>query len=382
VVLISRFLKEDKMQSVRIETVETFVVAMPLVAVFSSGGKSKNVTKGVVVKVTASDGSYGISSVDPSTRAVFPDRAEDIAATVREKITPAVLGTSPTNINRLSDIMGSLQDIQIGARAAVEMAVIELTCRRLGISLCDFLGGAVSDHVAFNGWVGELPADEAALDAARWAKAGFQSLKIKVGGDVDADIQRVQAVRAAVGDAMNLRMDANEQYSVQDAIRLCDAIKDCDMQLFEQPVPRDDLTGLAKIRRVGGISVMADESISDHASLLKVIEADCADLVKFGIAQAGGIMPAVRMMATAEAAGLKVVMGHGFGLDMSTMAEIMVGASSSNILTGLECVGPLKVKDTVSQTHLDISSGSLKVPDGAGLAMDLDMEKLAEYTVQ
>jgi len=93
-------------------------------------------------------------------------------------------------------------------------------------------------------------------------------------------------------------------------------------------------------------------------------------------------MPAVRMMATAEAAGLKVVMGHGFGLDMSTMAEIMVGASSSNILTGLECVGPLKVKDTVSRTRLDISLGSLKVPDGAGLAMDLDMEKLAKYTVQ
>ena len=93
-------------------------------------------------------------------------------------------------------------------------------------------------------------------------------------------------------------------------------------------------------------------------------------------------MPAVRMMATAEAVGLKVVIGHGFGLDMSTMAEIMVGASSSNILAGLECVGPLKVKDTVSRTRLDISLGSLKVPDGAGLAMDLDMEKLAKYTVQ
>ena len=127
------------MQSVRIETVETFVVAMPLVAVFSSGGKSKNVTKGVVVKITASDGSYGISSVDPSTRAVFPDRAEDIAATVREKITPAVLGMSPTNINRLSDIMGSLQDIQIGARAAVEMAAIELTAAGWGFRFVTFL---------------------------------------------------------------------------------------------------------------------------------------------------------------------------------------------------------------------------------------------------
>jgi len=369
------------MKPVSIQALEVFVVAMPLVGVFSSGGKSKNVTKGVVVRMTASDGSYGISSVDPSTRAVFPDRAEDIAATITQKIKPLVLGQSATNINRLSDMIGAVADVQIGARAAVEMAAIELACRRLGISLCDYLGGAVADEVVFNGWVGELPADEAALDAARWAKAGFKSLKIKIGGDVDADIQRVEAVRAAVGADMQLRMDANEQYSVKDAIKLCAAVRQCDLQLFEQPVPRDDLAGLAEIRRVGGISIMADEAISDHASLLKVIEADCADLVKFGIAQAGGIMPSVQMMATAEAAGLKVVMGHGFGLDMSTMAEIMVGASSSNILPGLECVGPLKVKDTVAKTRLDISAGSFQVPDGAGLTIDLDEEKLALYTV-
>lgn len=369
------------MKSVSIQKLEVFVIAMPLIGVFSSGGKSKDVTKGAVVRITASDGAYGISSVDPSTRAVFPDRAEDIASMIIEKIKPLVVGMSPTNINRLSDVMASLAGVQIGAKAAVEMAAIDLTCRRLGVSLVEFLGGAVSDTVVFNGWVGELPADDAALDAAWWAKAGFKSLKIKIGGDVDADIQRVQAVRSAVGNDVHLRMDANEQYSVADAIRLCDAIKGCNMQLFEQPVPRDDLAGLAKIRRVGGISVMADEAISDHASLLKVIEADCADLVKFGIAQAGGIMPAIRMMATAEAAGLKVVMGHGFGLDMSTMAEIMVGASSSNILSGLECVGPLKVKDTVAQTRLDISSGSFAIPTGSGLCIEMDDAKLAEYTV-
>ena len=126
---------------------------------------------------------------------------------------------------------------------------------------------------------------------------------------------------------------------------------------------------------------MADEAISDHASLLKVIKADCADLVKFGIAQAGGIIPAVRMMATAEAAGLKVVMGHGFGLDMSTMAEIMVGALSTNILPGLECVGPLKVKDTVAQSTLDIGSGSFIIPTGVGLCLELDDQKLTQYSV-
>jgi len=171
------------------------------------------------------------------------------------------------------------------------------------------------------------------------------------------------------------------QYDVPQALELCHAVKSCDMQLFEQPTPKDDLEGLAQIRRGGGIPVMADESISDHQSLIRVIKAECADFVKFGIKQAGGLLPSARMLATAEAAGLPVVLGHGFGLDLSTMAEIMLGATSHNIVPGLECVGPLKVVDTVATTRLDISCGSLDLPTGPGLGIDLDDEKLARYSV-
>jgi muconate cycloisomerase len=144
-------------------------------------------------------------------------------------------------------------------------------------------------------------------------------------------------------------------------------------------VPQHDIAGLARVRREGGIPVMADETISDHASLLAVIKADAADFVKFGIKQAGGILRAARMLATAEAAGIPVVMGHGFGLDPSTLAEIMLAASSRNVLPGLECVGPLKVKDTVATTRLDISSGSLPLPRGPGLGISLDEAKLEQY---
>jgi len=144
---------------------------------------------------------------------------------------------------------------------------------------------------------------------------------------------------------------------------------------------RDDLEGLASIRRKGIIPIMADEAISDHASLLRVIQADCADYVKFGVAQAGGVVAAGKMISTAAAAGLKVVMGHGFGLDLSTMTEIMVGAAFDNILPGLECVGPLKVTDTVATTRLDISQGHLAVPTGDGLTIMLDEAKLAHYSI-
>ncbi|MDH3702847.1 MAG: mandelate racemase/muconate lactonizing enzyme family protein [Alphaproteobacteria bacterium] len=362
-----------------ISQVEVFSIGMPLVGTFTSGGVSKNMTKCVVLRITDSDGAVGISSIDPSTRALSPNTAPELAVALRDVVGPALIGEDPGNINRIVERTTRLTPAQPGTAAGVELACIELVCRRQGIALYDYVGGAVLDEVLFNGWVGELPADEAAAEAKQWQDAGFKSLKIKVGNEVAKDSERVMAVREAVGADMKLRMDANQQCDVAQALALCHAVQSCDMQLFEQPTPKDDLEGLARVRREGGVPIMADESISDHASLIRVIKAECADFVKFGIKQAGGLLPSARMLATAEAAGLPVVLGHGFGLDLSTMAEIMLGATSHNIVPGLECVGPLKVVDTVATTRLDIGSGSLALPSGPGLGIDLDDEKLAQY---
>ena len=365
----------------KVSSLEAFAVAMPLVDVFTSGGKSKNVAKSVVVRITASDGSVGISSADPSSRAVFPDRAEDLSHTINKKLKPNLIGQSPFNINLISKIIANSTQTQLGARAAIETACIDLICRRFGVSLCDYLGGALTPTVDFNGWVGELPPDEAAVEALGWVKAGFKSMKIKVGSDLSQDIERVLTIRNEVGTSVRLRVDANEQYSVKDALKLDAAVKNCDLELFEQPVIRSDLEGLAEVRRKCKTPIMVDESISDHSSLLRVIRAECADYVKFGVAQAGGVLAAGKMISTAAAAGLKVVMGQGFGLNPSTMAEIMVGAAFENILPGLECVGPLKAADTVTKEALDISQGYFALPTNPGLSVTFDDEKLARYRI-
>jgi muconate cycloisomerase len=363
----------------KVDRVEAFGVAMPLTGTFTSGGISKQATKCVVVRLTASDGTIGISSAEASAGAKSPHTAPELLATIRDRIAPAIVGQDPRNINRLIELLDKLAPTQPGAGAAVEMACVELASRIQGVPLCTYLGGAMQDSVQFNGWIGELTPDEAAADGLRWLKAGFKSAKIKVGSGVEKDASRIAAVREAVGSAMKLRIDANMQYDADASLRLCRMVKQYDLQLFEQPVPQRDLAGMARVRREGGIPIMADESVSDHASLLAVIKADAADFVKFGIKQAGGILRAARMLATAEAAGIPVVIGHGFGLDPSTLAEVMLAASSRNVLPGLECVGPLKVVDTVATTRLDISSGSLPLPKGPGLGVTLDDKKLAQY---
>ncbi len=366
----------------QIERVEVFGVAMPLIGTFTSAGISKQATKCVVVRLTASDGTVGISSIEPSAVTESPGTAAELAVVIRDRIAPALVGQDPTNINRLIGLLDGLTPTQPGAGAAVEMACVELASRIQGVPLYTYLGGAARTDVQFNGWIGQLPPEEAAAEARRWLKAGFRSAKIKVGSGVEADRDRVAAVREAVGSAMKLRIDANLQYDADTSLKLCRMVKQFDLQLFEQPAPLRDLAGLARVRRQGGIPVMADESVSDHASLIAVIKADAADFVKFGIMQAGGILRASRMLATAEAAGIPVVIGHGFGLDPSTLAEIMLAASSRNVLPGLECVGPLKVKDTVATTRLDISSGSLPLPGGPGLGISLDENKLEQYRLK
>lgn len=366
----------------KIERVEIFGVEMPLVGTYTSAGISKKVTKCAVIRLTASDGAVGISSIEPSAAAKSPGTAVELLATLRERIAPALLGQDPNNIHRLLGILDALAPTQPGAGAAVEMACVDLAARIRGVAVHTYLGGAVQDSVQFNGWIGMLPPDEAAAEAQRWLKAGFRSAKIKVGGGVEADHDRIEAVRAAVGNAMQLRIDANTQYDAATSLKLAGMVKKFDLQLFEQPAARDDLAGLARVRREGGIPVMADESVSNHASLIAVIKAGAADYVKFGVMQAGGMLRATRMLATAEAAGLPVVIGHGFGLDPSTIADIMVTATSRNVLPGLECVGPLKVKDTIATTRLDISSGSLPLPGGPGLGISLDENKLEQYRMR
>jgi muconate cycloisomerase len=365
--------------SVTIERVEIFGIAMPLIGTYTSAGISKQTTKCVVTRITASGGTVGISSIEPSAAAKSPGTAAELMVALRDRIAPAIVGMDPSNIHVLLEKLDTLTPTQPGAGAAAEMACVDLAARLGGVPLHTYLGGAAQTRVEFNGWIGMLSPEEAAAEAVQWKNAGFRSAKIKVGSGVEADRDRIAAVRSAVGPTMQLRIDANCLYDADTSLRLARLVREFDLQHFEQPAPQHDLAGLARVRREGGIPVMADESISDHPSLIACIKAEAADVVKFGIKQAGGILRAARMLATAEAAGIPVVIGHGFGLDPSTVAEVMLAASSRNVVAGLECVGPLKVKDTVTTTRLDISTGSLALPGGPGLGLTLDDAKLQQY---
>ena len=363
-----------------IERVEVFGVAVPLVGPgFKNAYLTKTVQKSALVRITASGGAVGVGNIDPSP-GYSAETIEASLSALREKLAPCIHGLDAANIHRLNARLDAAVPGFLDAKAALEMACVDLTARVLGVPVHAYLGGAVKDRLTFNAWIGIVSPHEAAAEAGKWFERGFRSAKIKVGGGIEADRERVSAVREAVGGGMALRIDANAGYDAETAIRLLRLAEPFDLQLFEQPVPADDLAGMARVRReAGGVPIMADESILDHASLVAVIRAQAADIVKLKVMKQGGFHRTAAMLATAQAAGIRCVIGHGFGLGVNTMAEIMLAATSANVLDGLECVGPLKTADDIVTEKIDLGCGMLALPAGPGLGVALDEAKLARY---
>ena len=178
---------------------------------------------------------------------------------------------------------------------------------------------------------------------------------------------------------MSLRVDANEGLDVASAIRFARSLAPYDVSLFEQPVPRADLYGLARIRRESPVPIMADESVQDTRSVMEIIRLEAADLIKVKVMKQGGILRTHQLAAIAHAAGLGVIVGHGFGLWVSTLAELHVAAASPGVLDGCEAVGPLKMAGEVVKNPPDMGRGSVPVPDVPGLGVEPDEDQLARY---
>lgn len=365
----------------KIERVEVFGVAVPLVGEYKNAYLAKTVQKSAIVRVTSDEGVVGLGNIDPGP-GYSKESIADHLRVLDSVLRPLLIGMDPCNVHAILAHIEPAIEGYLDSKAAVEMACVDLAARAQGVPVHTWLGGALTQTLSFNAWIGIQPPDQAAAETMAWKQRGFRSAKIKVGGGIEADRDRVRAVREAVGPDFGLRIDANAGYDVESSIRLAQMVAPCNLQLFEQPVAAEDLAGLARVRQAAnaaGLLIMADEALLDHASLIDIIRAGAADMVKVKVMKQGGFLHTRRMIATAEAAGMQCVVGHGFGLGINTMAEIMLAATAGNVIDGLECVGPLKTSDDIVTGKLDLGRGTLALPGGPGLGVVLDDAKVSKY---
>ncbi|RBJ00786.1 dipeptide epimerase, partial [Micromonospora provocatoris] len=209
-----------------------------------------------------------------------------------------------------------------------------------------------------------------AATAARRGAEGFTVLKLKVGTDARGDLDRVRAVRAAVGPDVRIRLDANQGWTPREAVRVIRAIEDAglDVELVEQPVHRRDLDGLAWVSDRVDLPILADESVFDVRDLVEVIRRRAADMVNVKLAKCGGLQPARTLLDLAAA--------HGMGTVVGSMMEGPVGVGAAASLVA--AYGTTAVSDLDAAWWLAWSpvaggiryeAASVLLPDAPGLGV-------------
>ena len=372
-------LSADPAGVMRITAIESILVDVPLREPVHGVHGITAVQRSVLVRVTSDEGLEGWGNVDP-TPGYSATSAAEIHDTVR-RIGPELTRADPFNVRRALAAMDRVAPDCYEAIAAVEMALMDLKARALGVPVHSLLGGRVKDAIPLNAWIGTVAPEQAAREAVAWLARGFRSAKIKVSGAGPEGLARVAAVREAVGDRLALRVDFNESLRLAEAVPFIRRLEPYDLTLVEQPLPRAEIAGLAEIRRGISIPLMADESVTGPTSLIEIIRQQAADLVKVKVMKQGGLLRTLAMVECAAAAGLRVVIGHGFGLTLSTLAEASVAAMSEAIVDGCEAVGPLKMAADVVAEPVRLDAGALRLEDRPGLGATVDPDALKRYRV-
>ena len=266
------------------------------------------------------------------------------------------------------------------ARHGVSLALADAATRTAGERLADGLADEAgvdappADAVPVNATVGDGSPEETAAEARRAVEAGFDCLKLKVGArGVDADVERVRAVREAVGDEIGLRADANGAWDRETARRALDALADFDLAYVEQPLPAADLDGLAALRgrdrpggADGGVPIAADESVAARG-IDAVLDAGAADAVVLKPMALGGPDRALSAALRARSAGVDPVVTTTIDAVVARTAAVHVAAAIPDVSPCGLATGSLLDVD-LAPDPCPIDDGRIAVPSGPGLA--------------
>jgi muconate cycloisomerase len=199
--------------------------------------------------------------------------------------------------------------------------------------------------------------------------------------DPREDVAVARAVRAAVGPGISLRADANQAYDAKTAIRVIREIEDLDIEFFEQPTRMHDIGSLRRVARATGVKIMADEAATDLVGLTNLIRAEAIDDVSIYVIGPGGLHQSKKMVALAEAFGLRGYIGGALETGIGAAAGVHLAASSPAVSLGCEMNGQFLLRDNLVTEPMGFADGALEVPTGPGLGVTPSEGSLDRYRV-
>lgn len=351
-----------KIQNIRFDKID-----LPLVKPFRVALGTINKQTNVIVWIETDDGYVGIGEAAPF-QPVTGENVDHIIAALKI-LRPLLLGQDATCIERIHNIMDAEIIYNSSAKAAIDIALFDILGKRLGQPLYKVLGGA-SNSVLTDMTIGMGEIDEMIAEAKEWVAAGFSVLKIKVGEGRERDIATVAGLREALGHAVRMRLDANQAWSRGDARYILRHIERYGIEAVEQPLPHYDVEGMAELRTVSSISIMADEAVHVPSDALRIVDSKAADLVNIKLMKAGGLLPALKINTICEAANIRCMVGCMVESRISITAAASLVAAQRNI-TEADVDSFMYFKDDTIRGGFEVTGGKITLSEEPGLGIVL-----------
>ncbi|WP_394617955.1 mandelate racemase/muconate lactonizing enzyme family protein [Lentzea sp. JNUCC 0626] len=370
-----------------VEEVSVHAVALPTLRSFGVSGGSVAVAGHpsirILVKISAG-GAHGWGEATPIPAWTY-ETAESIYWTIKRYLAPAIIGQPVWQLDRISQLFDRTinRGFSIGAplaKCALDVALHDLIGRALNVPIGVLWGQRRHEEVEL-AWIisGQTPS-AVAESVAEGVENGYRSFKVKIGlHDERTDLAVVRSVREAAPDAP-LWVDANQAYTVDEALRVATKLQPYDVFAFEQPLPANDVAGQRRLRNASPLPVALDESLRHPTDLATFVKLDAIDVAVAKVQRSGGLTLSHRLCQLAEDCGVRLL---GSGLTDSDIGL----AASLHLFSAHGISGPadLNGRQFIASPYasgLTVKNGVAQVPTGPGLGVEVDESVVQELSVE
>ena len=343
-------------------------VSIPLKKPFKTALRQVNSAEDIIIKVIADSGETGFGNAPP-TAVITGDSQDSIIAAIRDTLGPKIIGMDVENLEGILSALDAGMLHNHSAKAALDIAVHDLFGKRFGLPLYKFFGGYCNSMetdltISLNG------PEEMVRDAAEAVAEGYAAIKIKVGNEPALDIKRVRAIRAAVGPAIKIRLDANQGWSAKEAVRTIRSFEadGLDIELVEQPVKAHDFEGLKYVTERVETDIMADESAFGPFEVFRLLSMRACDMINIKLMKAGGLHNAVKIANFAETVDVQCMMGCMLESKVGITAAASI-AAGKKIVTRADLDAAVLLAEDPVIGGVSFNQNQLLISDEPGLGI-------------
>lgn len=326
----------------------------------------------LIIRTSAEITGFGECSPDM----VIQGENLDTCTIIGKLIANNLKGKNPLNIEECHHLMDALVYGNTSIKSAFDIALYDIASQYNGLPLYAYLGGKKGKVIATDYTISIDSPEKMAHDALKIKAAGFPVIKVKLGENEKKDIERITAIRKAIGSEMPLRLDANQGWDTNTAISVLSNLPDHNIQFCEEPVPRWNYMELPLIRQRCPVPIMADESCCDHHDAKRLIDIAACDYFNIKPGKASGLFKAQEIIRLAEKAGVLMQMGGFIESRLGFTAAAHLALTSDKIFF-YDFDTPLMMEsDPVIGGITYGENAIVSIPDVPGLGAEIDRKYL------